>query len=553
MESLKKQAEAHIAQLETERNQWYDHWQELSKYIQPRRGKFLQRSSRAGNKGKRQNDSIIDNTATTALRTLASGMMSGATPHSRPWFRLATPDPEMMDSANVRAWLEAVEQKIRSILSKSNFYNAQHTAYEEMGLFGIGAMFMQEDMESVVRFFALTCGEFYLGMDERGHPAVFARDMDMTVRNLVQKFGKENVSSATLNLYNNGNYEKEIRVRHYIAPNLKRNPESKLNTDMKFKEIYYEVGGEGDKLLSQSGYNVFPVIAPRWHALDDEAYGRSPAMDALGDVKGLQLKQKRLAQAIGKMVNPAMVAPTSLRNQPTSIVEGSITYADEMGQTGFRPAHEVNLRVNELLLSIEDDRKRIERAFYADLFLMMTEMDRKQVTAREVDERHEEKMLALGPVLERLEDECLSRIIEGVFEYMIRGNVVPEAPEELEGIEIKIEYISILAQAQQAVGSIGIERTAQFIGALAPIYPHITDKFDSDEAAEQYGRMNGVPVKVLRSNEDLKAMRDARAKEEQDQKAMMMAQGMAEGAKTLAGADMEGDNMLSRIARASGQ
>lgn len=551
--SLKKDAEAHIAQLETERNQWMDHWQELSRYIQPRRGKFLTKASRQGNKGKKQNDSIIDSSATFALRTLASGMMSGATPHSRPWFRLATPDPDLMDSANVRAWLETVEQKLRSILSKSNFYNAQHIAYEEMGLFGIGAMFMQEDMETVVRFYALTCGEYYLGLDERGHPAVFARDMDMTVRNMVIKWGLDNCSTSVQQLYKAGNYEKEIRVRHYIAPNYKRNPDSKLNTDMKFMELYYEVGGEGDKLLSQSGYNFFPVIAPRWHALDDEAYGRSPAMDALGDVKQLQLMQKRKAQAIGKMVNPAMVAPTGLRNQPTSIVEGSITYSDEIGQTGFRPAHEVNVRVNELLLDIDDHRKRIERAFYADLFLMMTEMDRKQVTAREVDERHEEKMLALGPVLERLEDEDLTRVVDGVFEYMLKGNVVPEPPEELFGMELKIEYISMLAQAQQAVGTIAIERTAQFVGALAAIYPHVTDKLDADEAVEQYGRMQGVPVNTLRSNEGLKEMRDSRARQEQEEKAMVMAQGMAEGAKNLAGADMEGDNVLSRLARASGQ
>lgn len=553
MESLKKAAEAHIAQLETERNQWLDHWQELSKYIQPRRGKFLTRTSRQGNKGKKQNDSIIDSSATQALRTLASGMMSGTTPHSRPWFRLATPDPDLMDSANVRAWLEAVEQEMRNTLSRSNFYNAQHTCYEELGLFGIGAKFMQEDMETVVRFYALTAGEYFLGLDDRGRPAVFARDMDMTVRNLVSKFGMDNVSVHVKALYEAKNYEKEIRVRHYIAPNLSRNPESKLNTDMKYKEIYYEVGGEGDKLLSESGYNIFPVITPRWHALDDEAYGRSPAMDALGDVKQLQLMQKRKAQAIGKMVNPAMIGPTSLRNQPTSIVEGSITYVDEVGQQGFRPVHEVNIHLNELLLDIEDHRKRIQEAFYANLFLMLTEMDRKQVTAREVDERHEEKMLALGPVLERLEDEDLSRVIEAVFERLLQGGKLPEPPEELQGTDIKVEYISMLAQAQQSVGSVGIERTANFVGAIAALYPHVTDKFDADEAAEQYGRMNGVPVKVLRSNEDLKAMRDSRAKEEQEQKAMMMAQGMAEGAKNLAGADMEGDNVLSRLARASGQ
>lgn len=553
METIKQRAERHIAGLMLERNQWIDHWQELSKYIQPCRGKFLQNTTRQGNKGKKQNSAIIDSSGTFALRTLASGMMSGATPHSRPWFRLATPDPDLMDSADVRAWLETVEQEMRNILSRSNFYNAQHIAYEEMGLFGIGAMFMQEDPETVARFYPLTAGEFFIGHDDRGKASVFAREMDMTVRNIVKRFGLDNVSNAVRAAYDRGNYETEFRVRHYIAPNELRNPDMKDNRNMAFLSVYYEPHGEADQLLSHGGYHRFPVIAPRWRALDDEAYGRSPAMDALGDVKELQLMQKRKNQAIGKMVNPPMVGPTSLRHNPASIVEGSITYVDEVGQQGLRAAHEVQLRPDVIMPAIEDNRKRIERAFYADLFLMLTEMDRKQVTAREIDERHEEKMLALGPVMERLADEGHNPIIDGIFDLMMRGGVVPPPPEELQGMEIKVEYISVLAQAQQAVASIAIERTAQFVGSIAAIYPQVVDKFDADEAAEQYGRMNGVPVKVLRSNEDLKAIRDQRAKEEQEQKAMSVAQGMAEGAKNLASADMEKDNVLSRLARASGQ
>lgn len=545
--SLKSNAEKHFSGLEKERQQYIDHWQEISRYFQPKRGKFLTKASRQGNKGKKVRQDIIDSTGTFALRTLASGMMSGATPHSRPWFRLVTPDPDMMDFAAVREWLEIVEQRMRLILSKANFYNAQHVGYSEMGLFGIGAKFMEEDRETVTRFYPLTAGEFYIAMDSRGLPSVFGRDMDMTVRQLVESYGK-NVSQRVRNLYDNGNYEEEIRIRHYIAPNLQRDIDSPLTRDMPFKSIWYETGGDDTKLLKESGYKEFPVIAPRWHALDDEAYGNSPAMDALGDNKQLQLLQKRIDQAIGKQVNPAMIGPTSLRNQPSSIVEGSITYLDEVGNQSFRPAHEVRFDVNAARERVYDIQNRIEKAFYADLFLMMSQTDRRQITAREIDERHEEKMLALGPVVERLADEDHSLVIDRLFSQMITSDLVPEAPEELEGVNLKVEYISMLAQAQHAVGAGAIEQVANLTMTLGQAYPQALDKFDPDEAIEQYARMKGTPVKTVRDNETLNSIREQRAQQEQQAQMAQMAQGMAEGAKNLSQADMEGDNALTRMA-----
>ena len=109
-----------------------------------------------------------------------------------------------------------------------------------------------------------------------------------------------------------------------------------------FQSCYFEEGGDGKTFLEEGGYDTFPAYVPRWDVLSGDVYGRSPGMDHLGDIKQLQQEQKRKAQAIDKMVNPPMVAPTSLRGRPTTVIPGGTTYVDAtQGNQGFVPAYQV--------------------------------------------------------------------------------------------------------------------------------------------------------------------------------------------------------------------
>lgn len=120
-------------------------------------------------------------------------------------------------------------------------------------------------------------------------------------------------------------------------------------------------------------------------------------MDHLPDVRQLQHQQKRKAQAIDKMVNPPMTAPTSLKGKPSTVLPGQTTYVDPIqGNTqGFVPAYLVQPRIQEMMVDIQEVQNRIQRGFYADLFAMMINSDRRQMTATEVVERHEEKLVLL--------------------------------------------------------------------------------------------------------------------------------------------------------------
>src|SRR6185436_6774843 len=223
---------------------------------------------------------------------------------------------------------------------------------------------------------------------------------------------------------------------------------------------------------------------PRWDAVGADSWGTGPGWTALGDSQQLQTQQRRKLEAIDRQVKPPMVGPPSLRNEPTSLLPGGITFvADPTGQS-FRPAVDVRLDLSHLAADIAEVQGRVKEAFYANLFLMLAESDRRTITAREIDERREEKMLMLGPVLERLHDELLDPLVGRVFRIMARNGLIPPPPPSLgrglDGTGLQVEFISILAQAQKSVATAGIERMWQFGAQIGALKPEALDRLDPD-------------------------------------------------------------------------
>jgi hypothetical protein len=532
--------------IKDERSTYFGHWEELSEFIMPRRGRFLTSKS---NDGSKKNGKIIDSTGSMAVRTLSAGMMSGITSPARPWFRLATPQAALMEQSEVKQWLFAVEKTMRDIFSRSNLYNSLQTVYEELAVFGTGALLISEDFDDVIRCYPFTVGEYGLAQSHRLQVDTFYREFNMTVAQVVEQFGLDSCSDSVRTMFKSGQLDKWVEVLHVIEPNSAREYNKKDNQNMPYHSCYVEKASKNERKLLESGYEEFPVLAPRWHVTGVDIYGRSPGMDVLGDVKALQIEQKRKAQGIDKMVNPPLQAPSSLRGQSASVLPGGVTYVDTMQGTqgGFRPTYEVNPRLGELQQDIQETQYRIRQGFYSDLFQMMMNSDRRQITAREIDERHEEKLLMLGPVLERLHTELLNPLIDRTFNIMARNDLLPPAPEELAGVTLKVEYISVMAQAQKAIGTGAIERLAGFIGNMAAVKPEVLDKFDADQSVDEYAEMLGVPPKIVVPDDIVQQVREERAAQMEQQMAMEQVNQGAQAAKVMSDADTGGENILSDI------
>ncbi|MBL1923622.1 phage tail protein, partial [Klebsiella pneumoniae] len=94
-------------------------------------------------------------------------------------------------------------------------------------------------------------------------------------------------------------------------------------------------------------------------------------------------------------------------------------------------------------------------------------------------------------------DEFLDPFVDRTFNIMARRNLFPEPPEELQGTPLKVEYVSILAQAQKSIGISSAERFVGFVGNLAKGNPAALDKLNIDQTIDEYGNMLGVPATIV--------------------------------------------------------
>ena len=515
-------------QLKSERASWYSHWQEISRHLLPRSGRFFVQDR---NRGYRRDQAIYDNSATRALRVLAAGMMSGMTSPARPWFRLSTSDPQLTKNPAVKAWLSQVTGIMLEIFNKSNTYRAFHSMYEELGAFGTGASIVTEDYRNIIHHFPLTAGEYCIAADWKGDVCTLYREFQKPVVSIVKEFGLENVSNTVKSLYDRGSLDQWVTLVHAIEPREDRDITRRDSKNMPWKSVYFEIGGEPDKFLRESGFNSFPCLAPRWAVVGGDIYGGSPGMDALGDIKQLQQEQLRKAQAIDYKVRPPLAVPMSVKNRDVDRLPGGITFVDTTSPNGgIKSMWEVSLDLNHLSLDIQQCSQRIQQAFYSDLFLMISDISNSRMTATEVAERKEEKMLMLGPVLERLQNEMLDPTIDVTFERMLKAGIVPPPPPELQGQDLNVEFVSILAQAQRAIQTNAIDRFVMNLGQIAQLKPDVLDKLDADKWAEEYSDMLGVDPSLIVPSKDVALIRQQRAKQQAAQQAAAMAQPMSHAA-----------------------
>lgn len=562
IQSYNKRLEA----LRSERSSFIALYQDLSDYHLSYRGRFLVTDR---NKGYERNQKQFNNTSRMAARTIASGMMAGITSPARPWFKLGSPDPELNQYASVKEWLHNVQSTMNRVFNASNVYNSLHALYAELAVFGTGAMGVFQDFDNVIWCKPYTVGSYMIAADGRNQIDTFYREYEITVAECVKQFGLENCSPHIQQLWRAGNTEAWVELVHVTEPNDNRDMNSPLANNKPIRSIYYErrsVTGRdisvrdtnmpgGDQYLRQSGFDTFPILTPRWDVAGEDIYGTDcPGMVALGDTKALQLGERRKYQAIDKVVSPPLQGDSSLRNKinedglgPDEIIWTDNSSAGLSSIYGnYRPDIGTMVAVNQ---QAED---RIKRAFYEDLFLMMSGSDRRQITATEVAEKQEEKLLMIGPVLNRLHYELLDPLIDRTFSILQNAQVLPPPPPELQGVELEVEYVSILAQAQRMVSVGGLERLTGFAANISGVWPEARHKIDPMQIVDEYAESIGVSPGVVQADD--KAQEAVQAEQQAAQAAQAQASmgQMAQTAKTASETDTTGDNALASALEQAG-
>lgn len=551
--------------LKTQRATWDAPWREIGEYVQPRRVRFFSWDRESA--GTKKNFNIINSNPTRAVEVNAAGMHAGISSPTRPWFRLTTTDKTLSESDGVKTWLGATEDRMYRVFAGSNIYLKLHELYLDLGPFCTSVIHIEEDTKAVIRAYVFPIGSYALAASSKGFVDVCYRQLQMTVQQIYDEFvrnpdtGKEDWSVASprvKNAYEQKRRDEWIDVLHVLEPNDKLIHGRMGAKGMAYRSCWLEVGtaDNHDKLLREAGFQEKPFAAARWSTIGEDVYGSGPGMTAIGDCKTLQILEREALRITERLADPPMVGPVSMRDNPIDLDPGGISYEDPTSSgKGFRPAQDLppgGLQAVEAAITRVDER--IRRVFMEDLWLMIAQDDAEggRMTATEVNERKSEKMLQLGPMLERFQDEVLNFIIERTYATMLRRGLVPPPPQELQGADIKVEYVSILAQAQKAAGLQGLKELSDYAVGLAAANPDALDNIDEDAMISEYADLLGTPPEMLRPKDEVAARRAARQKAQQQQSQMQAAQVAAGTAKTMGDTNTQDDNALTRVMAANG-
>ena len=562
---LRQQIELDRTVLEMDRSTFIETWWELSKYFSPRRPRFLESDV---NKGWRRNGQIIDDTGGMCKDVLAAGMLAGVSSPNRLWFGLGVSDMALEENQEVKDWSYKVTQLMASVFYKSNLYEELPLMYEDAGVFATGLVWMEESLKEVVSFKSLPIGSYSIHHDNQGHLNKFYRSFMMTAAQLLDEFGHrnakgeidnwENFSQAVRTAHDNHTLDYWFYVGHYIRPNHEFEPEAAGTFGQPWLECYFErgqvnqaapgvsttsSGSEQWRFLRIRGLQQMPIMELIWKKTGEDDYGTEcPGIRAVGDVRQLQAQERRVSQASEKMINPPMQGPSTLKGQRVSILPGDLTtYEQRGGDPGFRPAHEVNLNIQMMEQRSDRIRNRIKQFFYYDLFLMMEqEQDSSQpITAEEVREKHEEKLLMLSPVLEKANRGAFNPLIQFTYRAMLQRGMIPTMPQAMRGKQIEVNYTSIFAQSLKMIELEALQKFSQWLAEIAQVFPEALDVADADEMVKQFANLVTLPPTIIRTEDAMTAIRKQRAQQQQQQQQMQAAQQQAETAKSLSSASTD--------------
>lgn len=526
-----------LASMRSDRQPWWEHWREVADYVMPRRYVWLQ-SANEISRIKSRNPYILDATATTAARILASGMMNGVTSPGRPWFKLRVAGFKDTKNDAINIWTEEVTSRLMMIMAESNFYNCMAVLYLDLVVFGTAAMLIYEDRESVIRCYNSALGEFYLAQSARQQVNTFARELNYKVHQVVERWGIDNCSKRVQDDWKKGGaaLQNNVHLCHLIEPNIGKDTVAK---SFPFRETYWEKGANKGEVLARTGFHEFPGVAARWELLGNDVYGSSPAMDALGDIIQLQHETKAKGKSLDYMNEPPMLVDVQLQNRPNALMPRGVTYVSGINNVGAKPAYQIQPPINEITLDLREIQSRIKEIFHNPLFNMISQLDTVR-TASEIDARKEEKLVLLGPVLQRFENEALDPAIARIFNIALRNGLLPKPPPELHNTDIEIQYVSILSSAQRAVGVAPIERFLGVIGNVSAVYPKAISIPNWEDLLYNYGRDVGVPAIAINSPEKAAELGKASDERIAAQEAGANGLALAKGAQTLSKTEVGG-------------
>jgi len=491
----------------TDRKNWDAHWDEVAKYVVPRKDNIYGQAT----PGEKRANRLFDSEGIRSNDELAAALHGMLTNPSLIWFNLSTGDNELDRNKNVSAWLFDTTNKMIRALNNSNFQTEILETYTDLGSIGTTVLRIEEDEDEIVRFHSSPIYPTAVEEDSRGRIDTVIRKFEYNLRQIYMEYGKEIFDEdERRGMSQDPNFKFE--VIHEVSPRSKEERKGKVGKEaMPFKSIHVLV--QTQKVLRESGFEEFPYAIPRWTKTNEEKYGRSPAMKALADIKMMNATKKTYIQASQLASAPPLQIPDNAFLAPLNLKPFGRNYK----RSGMKDKVEPLFTGGAIQISIElMDRikETIRNAFFIDK-LNLVENDR--MTATEVMQRRDEQLRLLGPILGRLSRELLKPIIDRVYGIMDRKNMFKDLPAEIEDPNLDIKYVSSIAQAQLTAQSENIVRAIQATGVVLEFQPEVMDNIDGDALLKHNIDIYNVDPSIIRKDKEVEGMREQRAQAQQAQ------------------------------------
>lgn len=549
-DTLRDKMERTASAMRADREPLEGDWRECDLLCSATRSRFL---TTGRNKWKsRYNRALSDGYGVYAAGVCASGLGYGLISESQAWFKVKTLDNDLMERDGTKDVLGECERRMYAVLAKSGFYFASNSGFAQMTRFGVEAGLLLENPTLGAAAWSFQTGEYWLSQDNIFQTNRLHRRVTITVEQAYADYPGADFRRQVRDWYDRGDYTKTLTVCSMIEPNADR-VLGKVNArNLPWRAISWDEGEDRkESLLKRSGYHEKPFWAARWDVTGNDTYPSTwPALAALADLRELQAVSKGTGDSFDYINRPPMAGPPNTR---LNFNPGGYT-AVAAADAAQRPTPLWTVPPQALQYGskrVEESRQNIDRHFYVDRFLPITSMQGVQPRiTQEINLRNQEAIAQLGAPVGRINVEKSMVVVERLWGIMLRTGQFPEFPPSLQGAELKIDFVSPLSQLMRLAGLDAIERTAQFVGFLAGANPKVLDKFDGDQAVDEFAQGAGVPPGVVRSDDAVDHIRDARAQQEQAQQTAQQLPALVDAAKAgqlMSQTNVGGTPLLDRV------
>lgn len=495
-----------------------------------------------------------DNTGVRALPKYVSILSRLATPHSQRWHKLSPSDPNLLKSRSVREYFEAVTDLMFKVRydARAKFEQAVGEMYSSMGVYGTGPMFIGQrrktpaDRTGGLLYLSVPLRDVFLLLDDEGNVDTVFRRFYLTARQFTQKFSADAAPRCVRNELQKSTPDdaKYFEFVHIVHPRDDYDPQSIRVNRHPFVGYYLSIDSV-EYVGDEEGFSSIPYKTPRTETEAGEAYGYSPAIQALPALGSVSAIKKTLLKQGQKAVDPVLLAhDDGVMNGGMNLTPGAVNYGgiDGQGRKLVQALEVGNFNVGENILA--DERRDIEDSFFVTLFQILTETP--EMTATEVIERVAEKASLLAPTMGRIQSEFLGPCIEREFDILaemgrLNGIEMPGELIEAQG-EYSIVYTSPLAKGQYAEEVSGFMRSVEMAMQVAQATgdPSKLDAFDFDTAIPEIADRLSSPARWMNDAKKIAALRQAREAQAQQAQLMQNAPALASAAKTASEMGMGG-------------